>query len=65
MFFINLFSGNLFTGNISLIFSAQDVKNLGVAVLQNAENVDQQGNVVNIGESSNLEIINVDEGINY
>jgi hypothetical protein len=57
MFFINLFSGNLFTGNISLIFSAQDVKNLGIAVLQNAENVD----INNKSENINLEVINVVE----
>jgi hypothetical protein len=64
-----LFSGNLFSGNISIIFSAQDVKNLGVAVLQNAENVDQKVDMITVVEngegSSNLEAINVGEEINY
>jgi hypothetical protein len=57
MFLINLFSGNLFSGNISIIFSAQDVKNIGVAVLQD---IDQKNDVVNI-DGNNVEINDIKE----
>ena len=66
LFFINLFNGNLFMSNIFVTFCAQDIKNLGIVLL---EDIDCQNNVsLNAEENANnFQVVNANEGkeINY